>query len=152
VIRSISAAALVFAVVVSGLAGASKASSFGVAAHARFEAELLFVRVRGSGVRDIYSTNLDGSRQRRLTWDHADETSPQWLSNGLRIGYARYDGNNNIVVMNSDGSGKRNLVRRGATSPTWSPDGRKVAYTEAPVLKGSSASTSQTRTAATSTI
>ena len=72
--------------------------------------------------------NLDGSRQRRLTREPAKETSPQWLANGRRIGYQRFDGNNIIVVMNADGSGKRNITSRGVTSPTWSPDGTKLAF------------------------
>jgi len=126
----IAAAVLVLVVSANGLADASVASSSEGEALGRPEAKMLYLRLSSPGGqhRDLFSMNLDGSRKRRLTWDYAAETSVVWLPDGRRIGYARFDGNNNIVVMNADGSGKRNLTTRGATSPTWSPDGTKIAF------------------------
>jgi Tol biopolymer transport system component len=47
------------------------------------------------------------------------------------------DGYNNILVMNSDGTGVRRLTRTdGDIDPSWSPDGRQVAYTRATTLAG----------------
>jgi len=90
------------------------------------------------GADQIYVMNADGSRQTRLTRNAAGSSSPAWSPDGTKIaftrpcshGSGRYDSDDEIFVMNADGSGQRRLTqdRSNDTSPAWSPDGAKIAF------------------------
>jgi len=77
--------------------------------------------------------NADGSGQRRLTRNPANEGSLAWSPDGRKIAFVRDRDENSdgyhpeIYVMNSDGSGQGRLTQRGS-SPLWSPDGRQIAF------------------------
>ena len=58
---------------------------------------------------DIYVMNADGSGQRELTPDNAQENSPAWSPDGRRIAFL----SSGIRVVNADGSGLRRLTRKG---------------------------------------
>jgi len=58
---------------------------------------------------DIYVMNADGSGQRELTPDDAQENSPAWSPDGRRIAFL----SSGIRVVNADGSGLRRLTRKG---------------------------------------
>jgi Tol biopolymer transport system component len=92
----------------------------------------------------IRLVRIDGKRRRQLTSSEGDY-SPAWSPDGRRIAFSRRDSqyNDNIWVMNSDGSGQRQLTGAGAkhgpgpggglvpghaTEPTWSPTQRKLAF------------------------
>jgi Tol biopolymer transport system component len=88
---------------------------------------------------DIYVMNADGSGIRRLTHNSGYDGEPAWSPDGRKIAfqskgrlrsYGGNGGNGEIYVMNADGSGKRNLTRNPAQdgSPSWSPDGRRIAF------------------------
>ena len=72
--------------------------------------------------------NSDGSNQTNLTiggWSIARE--PAWSPDGSKILFTL---NNEIYVMNADGSNKIQLTDDlgSDSSPTWSPDGTKIAF------------------------
>jgi hypothetical protein len=71
----------------------------------------------------------DGGGVKRVTDDGFTviDQDPVWSPDSRRIGFAR---NNEIYVMNADGSGKRNLTANPATDgePCWSPDGRRIGF------------------------
>lgn len=56
---------------------------------------------------------------------------PAWSPDGKRIAFAsNRDGNNEIYLMNADGSHQQRLTRTPGRDahPAWSPDGRKIAF------------------------
>ena len=64
-----------------------------------------------------------------------DVQAPAWSRDGQTIVFVSWrDGNSEVYVMNADGSGKRNLTRDRAQDdyPTWSPDGRRLAFLRGP--------------------
>jgi Tol biopolymer transport system component len=77
--------------------------------------------------------NSDGSAQRRVTTDAADDACPVWSPNGRQIAFSsNRTGNPQIYTMNADGSHQAAVVQDTGTSdygPQWSPDGRTLAFT-----------------------
>lgn len=69
--------------------------------------------------------NADGSGQRNLTKNPANDLFPTWSPDGSMIAFTSdRDSNDEIYVMNADGSGQRNLTRNPAGdfgTPAWSP-------------------------------
>jgi len=83
------------------------------------------------GNTDIYTMNVDGSEQIRLTNDPAADYSPTWSPNSARIAFiSERDGNPEIYVMNADGSGQTNLSNDPAHDEfaSWSPKGMQIVY------------------------
>jgi Tol biopolymer transport system component len=79
---------------------------------------------------DVYVANADGSAPTRLTNDHVDH-SPVWSPDGKLIAYVFGSGDDQqIRVMNADGSNTRELTSgRGLHFfPSWSPDGSQIAF------------------------
>jgi TolB protein len=90
--------------------------------------------ISGDGSMEIYVSNLDGSNARRLTrTQKAVNISPRWNPRtGREIAFITDRGGSpQIYVMDASGSNQRPLVARGghADSPSWSPDGRYIAFT-----------------------
>ncbi len=81
---------------------------------------------------DIYAIDADGSNLTRLTQTLSDtESDPAWSPDGSRIAFtSNRGGNNDIFVMNADGTGQVNLSNSfGADqSPSWSADGTQIAF------------------------
>jgi Tol biopolymer transport system component len=89
---------------------------------------------------DIYTMNRDGTDLRRLTFSSESDTQPAWSPDGTKIVFVRFSGpecypyskGGEIFVMNADGSDQQRLTQstceRSDDSPTWSPDGAKIAF------------------------
>jgi Tol biopolymer transport system component len=104
--------------------------------------KIAFVSDR-DGNREIYAMNADGTGQVNLTNNPADDWrvgaindwAPAWSPDGSRILFATdRDGNEEIYVMNADGSGQTNLTNRADDDwrPGWSPDGSKIVWMTQP--------------------
>ncbi len=87
-----------------------------------------------SFIRHIDVVNADGSGLTQLTFPSgstARDDAPSWSPDGRQIAFSRDSSfNNEIYVMNSDGSGVMRLTNSPGWDgePTWSPDGSKIAF------------------------
>lgn len=99
----------------------------------------------GTGGR-IYLMNADGTNPKRLT-SNGTESGPYFSPDGKKIAFAAYpDGVSSIYVMNRDGTQQKRLTpakhrdiegvfagvfggRFHSSSPCFSPDGKKIAFT-----------------------
>lgn len=95
--------------------------------------KILFTSVR-EGNYEVYIMDVDGSNQVNLTQNPADDFQAVWSPNGERILFVsdRNDGIYDLYLMNPDGSDIRRVFKRkrraNRTNPTWSPDGKQIAY------------------------
>jgi TolB protein len=84
---------------------------------------LAFSSWSGSGA-TIYTMNADGSGLVTVT----QGVDPSFSPDGTRIAFWRYEsGSGAIYVADADGSNERRVVSDGY-QPTWSSDGRRLAY------------------------
>jgi Tol biopolymer transport system component len=76
----------------------------------------------------LYVTDVAGSGETKLTEAEGPPT-PAWSPDGRQIVFAR---DNQIYVINADGTGERQLKRSAwgeeFDAPTWSPDGTRIAF------------------------
>ena len=87
-----------------------------------------------TGKQDIHLVKEDGTDITRLTYDlTVGYSSPAWSPDGEKM--TLEDSNHKIYIMNADGSGLtrlRNTVS-GDRDPTFTPDGKKIAFTGNPI-------------------
>ena len=73
--------------------------------------------------------NDDGSSQRRLTSNGADDLSPVWSPDGKRIAFTSLrNGNYDIYVMDAAGNHTTRLTTHSERDdyPCWHPNGRQI--------------------------
>ena len=85
------------------------------------------------GNEEIYVMGSNGRKQVNLTNHPALDAAPTWSPDGTQIAFHsnREGGQDDIYVMNPDGSNVVNLTRLHPwedRAPAWSPDGRWIAY------------------------
>jgi Tol biopolymer transport system component len=81
------------------------------------------------GNRDIFLQSTTGQTPINLTADSPDdEDQPAFSPDGERIAFRSSREGGGIFLMGRTGEAVRRLTRRGF-KPTWSPDGRDLAYT-----------------------
>lgn len=100
----------------------------------RVNGKIVFMSTRDNGLEKIYTMDLNGSNQTRLTNNNASDFYPSWSPDGTRIAFtSNRDGDFEIYVMNADGSAQTRLTNSTGIDydPTWSPDGSKIAFTSA---------------------
>jgi dipeptidyl aminopeptidase/acylaminoacyl peptidase len=106
--------------------------------------EIVFTSYRGDGYvpgcdgstlcpGNLYAIGADGTGERQLTDDPADESMPSWSPDGTTIAFRRARGGSGdgLFVMNADGSGvvEHAFPPRGLIlDPEWSPDGSRILF------------------------
>ena len=96
--------------------------------------KILFTSAR-DGNREVYMMNPDGSEQMRLTQNPTNDMSAVWSPTGEQILFiSDRSGKRDLYLMDTDGSNVRPVFKKelkGNTYrdyPTWSPDGKQIAY------------------------
>jgi len=88
----------------------------------------LHIRYIGIGLPEIFLMDTTGNNAVRLTYNSSDDTNPAWSYDGKYIAWGSGSGDYaGIWIMNAGGTDQHLLVRNGG-HPTWSPDGKKIAF------------------------
>ena len=89
---------------------------------------LVYVRyVMDTPMSEIFAMNADGSNSVRLTHNKVMDVNPHFSPDGNYICYeSRAQGVSKIAIIDANGSNHRTIAS--GAMPTWSPDGRQIAF------------------------
>ncbi|KJV69557.1 Tol-Pal system beta propeller repeat protein TolB [Candidatus Neoehrlichia procyonis] len=85
-----------------------------------------------NGSQQLYVMSADGKNQRRISFGKGRYATPVWSPRGDWIAFTKILSNNFYIgVIQPDGTGER-LLAKGyvVESPTWSPNGRIILFTQ----------------------
>ena len=90
---------------------------------------IAFVSTR-DGNREIYVMRADGSGERRVTRNAADDEWPRWTSDGRIVFQSNRDGDFDLYVVSADGGRLRRLTNMPGDerTPAWSRRGSRIAF------------------------
>jgi len=84
------------------------------------------IAFQDSGSSELMVMNADGSGLQRLSLGRF----PSWSPDGQSIAFqSRANAQDDISLINADGTGEVTLTSLGGTRPSWSPDGSKIVFT-----------------------
>ncbi len=73
----------------------------------------------GPGTSDIWTMNIDGSNQTRITTHSGDDLTPDWSPDGSRIVFRSDRDGGGLFTMKADGSDVQHIITGDATNPDW---------------------------------
>jgi TolB protein len=80
----------------------------------------------------VHIVDADGSNLIRIYKPYTHDTHPLWSPDGSRILFGslqyREDDQEDLWIMDADGSNQRRLTYNHCVEPEWSPDGSKIVY------------------------
>jgi Tol biopolymer transport system component len=124
---------LVFLGLAGGVAAGPAAASWpGLNGWTSFSSNRLGTAISG----DVFAMPPVGDPELQLTTVRADDGQSAWSPDGRRIAFkSRRNGNNELYVMNWDGTEQTRLTNSFRVSegqPAWSPDGTRLLYRQTP--------------------
>ncbi len=96
---------------------------------------VVFSSQRGNAPFDIYAVNAVGGDVWQITDDPCQDMAPEFSPDGSRIVFTSTRnsggtcGDQNIWIMNADGSNQIQLTHVTSIDPSWSPDGQFISFT-----------------------
>ena len=78
---------------------------------------------------EVYTIRVDGTHLQGLTSSTAIDDSADWSPDGRQIVFRSWrDGKSQLYMMNADGTAQHRVLVEEGWTPSWSPDGTRIAF------------------------